>query len=129
MGAAQGAQGWAIGAWFTPWVNLWFPVQIIRDVARASSTELPEHSEQTAVARLVAGWWNCWVLSWVTGYRFSHTSSVRSFGQDGSIVVVDQAGFFMDGTFVSALCLAVGALLMQRMIVKITAMQRARGVA
>lgn len=128
-GPHRRAQGWTIGAWFTPGVNLWFPVQIIRDVARASSTELPEHPEQTAVARLVAGWWACWVLSWVTGYRVSDTSSVRSVGPDGSTVVVHQAGFFIDGTFVSALCLALGAVLMEQVIVKITAMQRARGVA
>jgi hypothetical protein len=35
----------------------------------------------------------------------------------------------LDSTVVSAVCLALAAVLMQRMIVAITAMQRARGVA
>ena len=125
-GPQSRAQGWTIGAWFTPVVNLWFPVQILADVRRASSSQLPEHPEQTVVARLVAGWWTCWVAAWVTGY---HNSTVHSTGPDGSMVEIHQAGFFIDSTAVSALCLGLGALLMERVIVRITAMQRARGVA
>lgn len=44
-------------------------------------------------------------------------------------MVTEPASFFLDSTVVSALCLAVGAVLMGRVIVTITAMQRARGVA
>lgn len=104
-------------------VNLWFPMQIMQDVWRASDTE-PNGS--AGLGRVAAGWWTCWILAWLTGYR---TFTARSTAPDGTRVVAEQASFFLDSTVVSALCLAVGAVLMRRMIVLITAMQRARGVA
>jgi hypothetical protein len=116
-------QGWTIGAWFTPVVNFWFPVQIMRDVWRTSSDE---PAARSVVARLAAGWWTCWTLAWLTSYR---TVTVHSTGPDGSTLVSYQAGFFLDDTVASALSLGVGALLMGLMIQRITRMQTARGVA
>jgi len=76
--------------------------------------------------RLAAGWWTCWILAWLTGYR---TSTARTTASDGSIVVTQQASFYLDGTAASALCLGLAVLLMERVVAKITAMQTARGVA
>ena len=124
------AQGWTIGAWFTPVVNLWFPVQIMRDVWRTSDDAGPAGSagspRSTAVARLAGGWWTCWTLAWLTGYR---TFTVHATAADGSTVVTQQAGFFLDGTLVSAVCLGLAAFLMGRMIAGITRMQTARKAA
>ena len=44
-------------------------------------------------------------------------------------MVTEQAGFILNGTVVSALFLAVGAVLMRQLIAGITAMQTGRGVA
>ena len=116
-------QGWTIGAWFTPVVNFWFPVQIMRDVWRTSSDD---PAERTVVARLGAGWWTCWTLAWLTSYR---TFTRHSTGPDGSTLVSYQAAFFLNSTVASALCLGLGALLMGLMIRGITRMQSARGAA
>jgi hypothetical protein len=116
-------QGWTIAAWFTPVVNFWFPVQIMRDVWRTSSDE---PSARTVVARVAAGWWTCWTLAWLTGYR---TFTVHSTAADGTTVVTQQASFFLDGTVVSALFLGLAAFLMVRVVAGITEMQTARGAA
>jgi hypothetical protein len=116
-------QGWTIGAWFTPIVNFWFPVQIMRDVWRTSSDE---PAARSVVARLAAGWWTCWTLAWLTSYR---TLTVHRTRKDGSTIVSYEAGFFLNDTAASALCLGVGALLMALMIRGITRMQTARGAA
>jgi hypothetical protein len=51
-GPQSRSQGWTVGAWFTPVVNFWFPMQIMRDVWRASDTE-PNGS--VVVGRLAGG--------------------------------------------------------------------------
>jgi hypothetical protein len=121
-GPQSRSQGWAIGAWFTPVVSAWFPVQIMRDVWRSSSSD---RAQQTAVARWTAGWWAFWLLAGVTGF---HTSTVRKVGPDGSTLVTHKVGAYLDGTLFSALCLGVAAVLMERVVTKITAMQTGRGV-
>ncbi|MGW4439064.1 DUF4328 domain-containing protein [Streptomyces sp. NPDC004596] len=52
------ARGWAIGGWFCPVVNLWFPRRVALDVwdASASWAERPGHG-------LVNSWWTLWVVS------------------------------------------------------------------
>lgn len=95
----------------------------MRDVWRASSAP---PAGPTAVARLAAGWWTCWSLAWLTGYR---TFTVHGTAADGSRLVTQQAGFFLDGKVVSAVCLGLAALFLERMTTGITRMQSARGVA
>jgi len=49
--------GWAIGAWVTPVVYLWFPYQIMADIWRAN---LP--AERRANRAWLPGfWWGCWI--------------------------------------------------------------------
>ncbi|TWP46262.1 DUF4328 domain-containing protein [Lentzea tibetensis] len=51
-------KGWAIGSWFTPVVNFWFPKQIIDDVWRASDPmqqQVPLQQRQKSA--LVTVWW------------------------------------------------------------------------
>lgn len=122
-GPQRRSQGWTIGAWFTPVVNLWFPVQIMRDVWRVSAGE---RGEQTAAVRLIAAWWTCWVLAWVTGYR---NKTVHMIGPDGSMIQSRDFGLYADSTLASALCLAVAAVLLAQVVARITAMQTARGGA
>jgi hypothetical protein len=47
------SRGWAVGAWFAPVINFWFPFQIMVDIWRAG---LPEQA-RTDIAILPGIWW------------------------------------------------------------------------
>ena len=49
--------GWAVGAWFVPFVGLVFPFQIMADIWRAN---LPP-GRRAKVAVLPGFWWGCWI--------------------------------------------------------------------
>ncbi|MEO3753485.1 DUF4328 domain-containing protein [Streptomyces sp. B6B3] len=53
-------RGWAIGGWFVPIVNLWFPKQIANDVWRASAPYGPDQGRGVLNA-----WWTLWIISLV----------------------------------------------------------------
>ncbi|MEU3980390.1 DUF4328 domain-containing protein [Streptomyces sp. NPDC026672] len=54
-------RGWAIGAWFTPVVNFWYPRRITLDIWDASSPWGPPRSHA-----LINVWWTLWLVSLVT---------------------------------------------------------------
>ncbi|MEV0177961.1 DUF4328 domain-containing protein [Streptomyces sp. NPDC050625] len=64
------SRGWAIGGWFTPVVNLWYPRRITLDIWDASSPW-----GKPASHALVNAWWTLWIMSLfadraaLTGYR------------------------------------------------------------
>ncbi len=58
--------GWAIGAWFVPFLSLWRPKQIADDICRASEPELPDSSPRTP-NYLLNSWWVFWLLSLFVG--------------------------------------------------------------
>ncbi len=61
-------RGWAVGGWFVPVVNLWFPRRIALDTWDASGPwEAPRPHG------LVNGWWAAWVVSLLAG-RVSTTT-------------------------------------------------------
>jgi hypothetical protein len=55
--------GWAIGAWVTPIVWLWFPYQIMADIWRAN---LPA-GRRANRAWLLGFWWGCWIAGDIFG--------------------------------------------------------------
>jgi hypothetical protein len=55
-------RGWAIGAWFTPIVNLWFPRRITLDIWEAS---IPWGAPRSR--GLVNTWWTFWIVSLLAG--------------------------------------------------------------
>ncbi|MEW2398610.1 DUF4328 domain-containing protein [Streptomyces sp. NPDC046862] len=55
-------RGWAVGGWFVPVVNLWFPRRIALDIWDASSPWNAPRSHG-----LVNGWWAAWLISFVAG--------------------------------------------------------------
>jgi Domain of unknown function (DUF4328) len=63
--------GWAIGAWFVPFLNLWRPKQIADEIWRGSDPEAPEIQQPAALPsekdRLLNLWWAVWVLSLIVG--------------------------------------------------------------
>ncbi|WP_372409048.1 DUF4328 domain-containing protein [Streptomyces luteireticuli] len=58
-GSHRFGSGWAVGAWFTPVVNLWFPKQIADDIWRASAPAGPQGPPRG----LLDSWWVCGVLA------------------------------------------------------------------
>jgi hypothetical protein len=58
--------GWAIGAWFVPFLSLWRPKQIADDICRASEPEQPDSSPRTP-NYLLNSWWAFWLLSLFVG--------------------------------------------------------------
>ncbi|MCC3771256.1 DUF4328 domain-containing protein [Streptomyces sp. UNOC14_S4] len=69
--------GWAVGAWFTPVVNLWFPKQIADDIYRASAP-VGQHPPKG----LVNAWWTLWIGSAVV----TTAAAVKSGSATGRIV-------------------------------------------
>ncbi|WP_280396002.1 DUF4328 domain-containing protein [Nocardia brasiliensis] len=64
------ANGWVIGGWFCPVVNLWFPHTIMSDVWRASDPRTPPDAPDLRGrpgSALVTAWWLFLLLGWVLG--------------------------------------------------------------
>lgn len=61
-------RGWAVGGWFVPIVNLWFPRRIALDIWDSS-----EPWGASKPRGLVNGWWTAWVISLLAG-RISSTA-------------------------------------------------------
>ena len=63
--------GWAIGAWFVPFLNLWRPKQIADDIWRGSDPDAPLLHEagwkSAPVPGLLGFWWGAWILSVFVG--------------------------------------------------------------
>ncbi|MER6124409.1 DUF4328 domain-containing protein [Streptomyces sp. NPDC001795] len=73
--------GWAIGAWFTPVINLWRPRRITLEMMRASS---PDAASGVGTG-LINAWWAAWVAQWaapsigvITGQTYSLAFRVLS---------------------------------------------------
>jgi hypothetical protein len=69
-GTRRFGQGWAVGSWFVPIVNIWFPKQIANDIWRASDPEAPRDQTSTwrnaSVPGLYLAWWLAYVvMSWL----------------------------------------------------------------
>ncbi len=69
--------GWAIGAWFVPFLNLWRPKQIANDIWRASDPAAPPDQgidwREKPVPGFLTAWWVVWVVSiyaWNVSTRF-----------------------------------------------------------
>ncbi|MFE9017442.1 DUF4328 domain-containing protein [Streptomyces sp. NPDC007808] len=65
-------RGWAVGGWFVPIVNLWFPRRVALDVWDASSPWAAPRPHG-----LVNSWWTAWVISLLAG-RISATTYRRA---------------------------------------------------
>lgn len=65
--------GWAIGAWFVPFLNLWRPKQIVNDVWRAGGRD-----QESAQPRwLLLSWWALWLIGDVV-LRFAGNSYAQA---------------------------------------------------
>ncbi|WNJ19028.1 DUF4328 domain-containing protein [Pontibacter sp. G13] len=66
-GETDRAQGWAIGSWFIPLVNLWVPFRIMCEFFEKTHRKLTEHGAISNppskwIPGVVRGWWICWIV-------------------------------------------------------------------
>ncbi|MFF4401297.1 DUF4328 domain-containing protein [Streptomyces sp. NPDC001480] len=108
-------RGWAIGAWFTPVVNLWMPRRITLDIWDASSPWGTPRSHAP-----VNAWWTLWIISLLAD-RASYSAYHRA---DGARELHDAARLmlFSDAVDIAAAALAVAVVL------RLTGMQRRKAL-
>lgn len=131
-GTHRFSSGWAVGAWFTPVVNLWFPKQIANDVYRASSPAGPQNVRKG----LLNSWWILWLAATVISLMGSITYSaaetkIRARGYDGSDVEDDIHTLMTGVSFnvLSRLLLLVATVLAALLVGQLAKMQEQRAMA
>lgn len=108
-------RGWAIGAWFTPVVNLWMPRRITLDIWDASSPWSTPRSHAP-----VNAWWTLWIISLLAD-RAAFTSYQRA---DGAQELHDAARlmFFSDAVDIAAAAFAI------LVVLRLTGMQHRKAL-
>ncbi|MEU0885694.1 DUF4328 domain-containing protein [Lentzea sp. NPDC005914] len=65
---------WVWLGWFVPFVNLWYPKQVVDDVWRASDPQQQGVPLQQRVQhKLVTQWWIAFVLMWIMDRAYLHS--------------------------------------------------------
>ncbi len=55
--------GWAVGGWFVPVANFWFPYRVASGVWEASAQTRPDGGRRTVPRTPLNLWWGAWVAS------------------------------------------------------------------
>jgi hypothetical protein len=55
-------EGWAAGAWFIPFLNLYRPYQIMREIWVGTQRAMPHRYPDMAPASLVGVWWTLYII-------------------------------------------------------------------
>ncbi len=81
------SQGWAIGAWFIPLVNLVYPKEIADDTWRGSDPDsaatFDDSWRKTKVPTFVHWWWAAFLLAGIVSYLSSRT--INGWGGPGNV--------------------------------------------
>ncbi|MFD9722831.1 DUF4328 domain-containing protein [Streptomyces sp. NPDC059072] len=64
-------RGWAIGGWFIPFGNLFFPYRTALEIWAASTQQAPDGSYRQVSTAPVSAWWALWVLAVIGDRVFS----------------------------------------------------------
>jgi hypothetical protein len=108
------ARGWAIGAWFVPFLNLVRPKAITDDIARASDPAVPfTYRDITRLPKppLITAWWTAFLLNYFAGrVLFSQYREAGDITDEPRLAIVE---IVVQGVDAVA---AVLALLVVRMI-------------
>ena len=110
--------GWAVGAWFVPFLNLWRPKSIANDIWKGSDPDLPWPTadwRNARVAPLVHWWWGIYLASFL---RF--TVTINEAGLD------DRDADLARTEALSSILTAVAGVLAVRFIGRVTERQRER---
>ncbi len=137
-------KGWAIGSWFCPGVQFWFPLTIVDDVWRASVPAPKPGMKVAGGGRgLVYGWWSAWAFFWLITLASVPFVFISVVGWLSDVADAEAAGEPIDdvtmrndlvrfirmltiGGGVCAALLAVAAILVCLVIWRITTMQDTR---
>ena len=95
--------GWAIGAWFVPFLNLWRPKQIVNDVWRAGEASGAPH------AAPLPAWLNIWWVAWLITNVLAQVAGRLALRQDTNeeLRTVDYWYIASDATDAVAAALAI----------------------
>ncbi|MFF4156347.1 DUF4328 domain-containing protein [Streptomyces sp. NPDC001678] len=130
-GTHRFGSGWAVGSWFTPVVNLWFPKQMANDIYRASAPDGP----QSAPKGLLNAWWVLWIVANVLSTIGDGMSSVasrkleRSFTDSDWRSAVELLGSSLAVSGFSVLLLLADTVLALLVVRQLTRMQEQRAMA
>lgn len=114
--------GWAVGAWFVPFLNLWRPKQLADDAWRAADPALPPGAHLTAAPQpgLVRLWWGLWVIANVlSGTSITFSTELEDLRQSAHL------GAVADLLFVVSAITAV--LVVRQLTARASAAAAARG--
>ncbi|MFJ9074602.1 DUF4328 domain-containing protein [Streptomyces sp. NPDC102278] len=110
--------GWAIGGWFVPIANLFFPYRTARETWGASTQLAPDGSYRHTSSAPVTAWWTVFVASLVLDRVFSKRYTAAETPEE--IRDVSVLGAVTDVTTIVAAVLAVV------FVRKLTALQRVK---
>jgi hypothetical protein len=119
------SSGWAVGYWFIPFLNLWKPFQVVREVWWESDPEIPQDqmflTESLHSAPTYMGvWWAFWL-----GSNIANNIAGRMFDLEGTDNIA-AAGVVFVVTSMLSITAAILAILVVR---DITSRQAARYLA
>ncbi len=106
--------GWAVGAWFVPFLNFWRPYEITAEMSRASHPDyVGDDADAWPAAPLppyLGVWWAMWILGGVVGWILVRLVLQRPDDLDGIRV---QSTFLLigDGISLIAAGLAIAVVL------------------
>jgi hypothetical protein len=105
-GLRRHGHGWAVGAWFVPFLNLWRPKQIVNDVWRAGGSR--GASEPLPV------WLNLWWAGWILAGVLSQFAGRRALEQDTVEQIRTADWLFVASDSFDAIVAAVAILVVTR---------------
>ena len=82
------ASAWAIFAWITPIVDLWFPLQIVNDTWRVTDDHLPGRVF-AGRGRITGLWWTLWLAFFLA---YTVASPGTTFTDNGGVHYVGASG-------------------------------------
>ncbi|MCP3753667.1 DUF4328 domain-containing protein [Streptomyces sp. TBY4] len=112
--------GWAIGGWFIPFANLFFPYRTARQTWDASTQYAPDGTHRQVSGSPVVAWWLAFVVSAVLD-RVASRQYIAALSHEA----LSDAAAFMAA---AELSVAAAALLAVLFVRKLTAMQRVKAV-
>ncbi|MFD9391745.1 DUF4328 domain-containing protein [Streptomyces sp. NPDC060000] len=115
------SRGWAIGAWFTPVVNLWYPRRIALDIWDASSPGTAW--DRPRPHGLVNAWWAMWIVS-----LLADRASSRKHARAGTAGTAEEIYSAMPQVIFADLADLVAAALAIAFVLRLTRMQNEKAL-